>query len=204
TTAKGLIDGITADVRRAYTARGYDATDTGRSFGILAVLVLAMAGGSAVVGALSKSGVAWFGVAAALASFAVGASLLRNRSQAGAEAYAKAAGLKRYIKDFSKLADAPVGHLVLWERFLVYAVAFGVSAGLMKGLASHLPEVMDDPRFTPWYVGTGLARFDGFSYIGTHTAAAVAAAIPNSSGAGGGFSGGGSSGGGGGGGAGAR
>ena len=203
-TAKGLIDSITADVRRAYDARGYDATDTGRSFGILAVLALAMAAGSAVLAVVSKSGVAWFGVAAALATFAVGASLLRNRSQAGAEAYAKAAGLKRYIEDFSQLADAPVGHLILWERFLVYAVAFGVSADLMKGLASRLPQVMNDPTFTTWYVGAGAHRFDGFAAIGTQTAAVVAAAIPNSSGAGGGFSGGGSSGGGGGGGAGAR
>jgi uncharacterized membrane protein len=163
-----------------------------------------MAVGSAVLAMLSKSGVALFGVAAAVATFAVGATVLRNRTQAGAEAYAKAAGLKRYIKDFSQLADAPVGHLILWERFLVYSVAFGVSAELMRGLAVRLPQVMNDPTFTTWYGGADMHRFDGFSSIGTQTAAVVAAAIPNSSGAGGGFSGGGSSGGGGGGGAGAR
>ncbi|MEI6402470.1 MAG: DUF2207 domain-containing protein [Actinomycetota bacterium] len=204
TQAKGMIDAMTADVRRLYNERGYDADTNGRAFGMLAILALAMAAGSAVLAMFSKSGIAWFGVAAALVTLAVGATVLRNRSQAGAEAYAKAAGLKRYIKDFSQLADAPVGHLILWERFLVYSVAFGVSAELMRGLAVRLPQVMNDPTFTTWYIGAGVHRFDGFSSIGTQTAAVVAAAIPNSSGAGGGFSGGGSSGGGGGGGAGAR
>jgi uncharacterized membrane protein YgcG len=203
TQAKAMIDAMTADVRRLYSARDYDAGTKGRAFGVLAILVVAMAVGSAVLAMLSKSGVALFGVAAAVATFAVGATVLRNRTQAGAEAYAKAAGLKRYIKDFSQLADAPVGHLILWERFLVYSVAFGVSAELMRGLAVRLPQVMNDPTFTTWYIGAGIHRFDGFSSIGTQTAAVVAAAIPNSSGAGGGFSGGGSSGGGGGGGGGA-
>ena len=204
TQAKGMIDAMTADVRRLYNARGYNADTNGRAIGMLATLVVAMVTGSAVLAVLSKSDIAWFGAAAAMATFAVGATVLRNRTQAGAEAYAKAAGLKRYIKDFSQLADAPVGHLILWERFLVYSVAFGVSAELMRGLAVRLPQVMNDPTFTTWYSGAGMHRFDGFDRIGVQTAAVVEAAIPNSSGAGGGFSGGGSSGGGGGGGAGAR
>lgn len=203
TQAKGMIDAMTADVRRVYDTRGYDADTNGRAFGMLAILAVAMAGGSWLLAAISKSGIAWFGVAAAVATFGVGVTVLRNRTQAGAEAYAKAAGLKRYINDFSQLADAPVGHLILWERFLVYAVAFGVSAELMRGLAARLPQVMNDPNFTTWYVG-GATHFYGFDRLGVQTAAVVSAAIPNSSGAGGGFSGGGSSGGGGGGGAGAR
>lgn len=204
TEAEGMIDAMTADVRRLYNARDYDADTNGRAFGMLAILVVAMTGGSWLLASISDSGFAWLGLAAAAATLAVGATVLRNRTQAGAEAYAKAAGLKRYIKDFSQLADAPVGHLIVWERFLVYAVAFGVSAELMRGLAVRLPQVMNDPTFTTWYIGAGMHHFDGFDRIGVQTAALVSTAIPNSSGAGGGFSGGGSSGGGGGGGAGAR
>ncbi len=203
TEAKAMIDAMTADVRRLYDARGYDADSNGRALGALALLVVGMAATSVVVAVVSGSGLAWLGVGAAIATFAVSLAALRNRTQAGAEAHAKATGLKRYIEDFSQLADAPVGHLILWERFLVYAVAFGVSGALVRGLAARLPQVMNDPSFTTWYVG-GTQHFYGFDHLGVQTAAVVTAAIPNSTGSGGGFSGGSSSGGGGGGGAGAR
>lgn len=200
-TAKGMIDSMTADVKRLYGDRGYDATD-GRHFVPLAVLCAAVAGVSLGVATMLDSGVGWFGVGAAVGLFGLGATVLRNRSQAGAEAAAKAEGLKKYLQDFSRLSEAPIGHLILWERFLVFAVAFGVSAELVRGLAAKLPQVMSDPNFGLWYLGAA-HHFDGFDQLGVQGAAVAQAAMPNSSGSGGGFSGG-SSGGGGGGGFGAR
>jgi hypothetical protein len=201
-TAKGMIVSMTADVKRLYGDRGYDATG-GKHFVPLVLLCAAVATVSLVVAIGLGAGVGWLGVGAAVGLFAVGAGVLRNRSQAGAEAAAKAAGLKKYLKDFSQLSEAPIGHLILWERFLVFAVAFGVSAELVRGLAARLPQVMSDPNFGLWYVGAA-HHFDGFDQLGVQGAAVAQAATPNSSGSGGGFSGGGSSGGGGGGGFGAR
>ena len=85
----------------------------------------------------------------------------------------------------------------------MYAVALGVSAKLLQGLAARVPEVMNNPAFGLWYVGPH-GRFDGFDQIETAGVSAASASTPSSSGSGGGFSGGGSSGGGGGGSAGAR
>ena len=79
--------------------------------------------------------------------FGAGSRLLMNRTQAGADAAARANGLKKFLKDFSRLEEAPVGHLILWERYLVYAVALGVSAELLQGLTTRVPAVANDPNF---------------------------------------------------------
>lgn len=203
TTAKSLLDSIEADVDRLYREKGYDETTGVRRFGTLAAICATVAVASLVVRAVSGNGIAWFGVGAAVALFGVGMRGLHNRTAAGAEAAAKAVGLRAYLRDFSRLEDAPIGHLVLWERYLVYAVTFGVSAELVRGLAARVPQVMADPHFGVWYAGAG-THFDGFDQLGVQAAGVARAAAPNSSGSGGGFSGGGGSGGGGGGGFGAR
>lgn len=201
-SAKAKLDSISAGVQAAYNERGYEDSMNGKLMGVLLALVAVVGIGGYVVTRVTKNGVGWVGVAAAVAMLVVGGGALRNRTQVGVEAAAKAQGLKNYIKDFSQLADAPVGHLILWERYLVYAVAFGVSADLMKGLTTRVPEVVNNPGFAVWYVG-GYGRFDGYDQIDVNTSQAVSASQPNTSGSGGGFSGG-SSGGGGGGGFGAR
>lgn len=129
--------------------------------------------------------------------------LLRQRSAAGQRRYHEWLGVRHYLHDFSQLADAPAGHLVLWERYLVYAVALGVSEELAAGLAIHLP-AEQATQFAPWYAGAhpGIPSYGsigGFST--TFGTAAVGSFTPASSGSGGGggFSGGGGGGGGGGG-----
>ncbi len=130
----------------------------------------------------------------------VGLVALRNRSQAGADELARAEALKRYLEDFSNLKEAPAGHLILWERFLVFAVAFGVAGKLLAGLAARLPTVVNDPSYGIWYAGAGARRFDGIDRIPAEFGSAAASAMtPSKSGSGGGFSGGGGGGGGGGG-----
>ena len=197
---KAITTGVTADFQQ----RKYESGAGGRPLMMLAGLCLFIAAGSLVLRVYSGNGIAWAGIVVAVALFAIGAKALGNRTQAGVEAAAKANGLRSYIEDFSQLADAPVGHLILWERYLVYAVALGVSGELISGLASRLPGLLNDPSFGAWYAGPyGHGRFDGFDRIETGGTSLAAASTPNSSGGGGGFSGG-SSGGGGGGSAGAR
>jgi uncharacterized membrane protein len=138
------------------------------------------------------------GVVLAFGMFAAGSQVLNNRSVAGAEASAKAEGLRSYIKDFSNLEEAPVGHLILWERFLVFAVALGVSRELLAGLAHRLPNVVNDRNFGGFYTGPGgISTIPSFPGSWQSTAGA-AIEPPSSSGSGGGFSGGGGGGGGGG------
>ena len=70
--------------------------------------------------------------------------LLRQRTPKGQRRIHEWLGVRNYLRDFSQLADAPAGHLVLWERYLVYAVALGVSDDLAHGLAARIP-----PRQSP-------------------------------------------------------
>ncbi|MGZ4800673.1 MAG: DUF2207 family protein [Acidimicrobiia bacterium] len=149
---------------------------------------------------------AWISGAIALAWAAVQLALtplLRQRTPKGTRRYHEWLGVRNYLRDFSQLETAPAGHLVLWERYLVYAVALGVSDELARGLAARIPPEQA-AAFAGWYVSTS---HDGPAYgsIGQFSsgfsASAVSSFTPPSSGSGGGggFSGGGGGGGGGGG-----
>jgi uncharacterized membrane protein YgcG len=157
------------------------------------------------VGALSLG--AWIGGGVALAWAAVQLSLtplLRSRTPKGHLRYHQWLGVRNYLRDFSQLGSAPAGHLVLWERYLVYAVALGVSDDLARGLAAHLPDAKG-AVFAPWYMNGGPDGGPGYGSIGEFSdgfAAANAGTFgpPSEHGTGGAFAGGGGEGGGGGGG----
>ncbi len=127
--------------------------------------------------------------------------LLRQRSPEGHQRFLEWKGVAKYVRDFSQLADAPVGHLILWERYLVYAAALGVSEELAQGLAARISPV-EQANFAPWYVGmhpgAGYSSIGDFS-SGIATTTSSFSPPSSSSGGGGGFSGGGGGGGGGGG-----
>lgn len=205
TEAHRRLESFEAAVHRDWEQRGWERGGRSAQIGVLGLVCLVCAGGSVLLWRRTDHAVAWVGVGVAVAMFLLGLRVLSNRSQEGAEAAAKAEGLQRYLRDFSRLEDAPVGHLVLWERYLVAAVALGVADDLLRGLHERLPAVVADPAFSRWYVppAGGRDRFDGFDRVVPATAAIVSAGTPSSTGSGGGFSGG-SSGGGGGGGFGAR
>ncbi|MEZ5218671.1 MAG: DUF2207 domain-containing protein [Ilumatobacteraceae bacterium] len=202
--ANSFASGFQRDISTAVKARHYEQ-GIRSGIGKIAILggAIALFG---LVGLILGSALGIVGFAGAIAAVGIAGVGLRNRTQAGADEAAKAKGLKKYIEDFSNLSEAPAGHLILWERFLVYAVAFGVSRELLKGLATRLPSVLNDPSYGAWYVGLDRQRrFDSIerfpNSFGKATASAVA---PSKSGSGGGFSSSGGGGGGGGGGFGAR
>ena len=132
---------------------------------------------------------------------------LLQRTPAGARRAAEWDGLRSFLKDFSRLDEAVSGDMIIYERYLVAAVALGVADELVRGLSLKVPEVVANPGFATWYVasslghglgGSGLGDFGSFdSTFGSTTGAFT----PQSSGTGGGggFSGGGGGGGGGGG-----
>jgi uncharacterized membrane protein len=169
--------------------------------GVLVVLV--------GVGALSSgSPIGVLAVVSGAAQLAM-TVILRRRTQAGAQRLAEWDAVERFLRDFSQLEEAPVESLILWERYLVYAVALGVTATVARALAARIPpEQATTAGFAPWYIGMhGPGALDSIGSLSEFSnsvgPAIVAAATPPSSsssgsGGGGGFSGGGGGGGGGG------
>ena len=135
-------------------------------------------------------------------------------SDQGAEEVLQWKGLCRYMKEFSLLKDKEVPDLILWEKFLVYATAFGISKEVIKQLKVVYPQMSDpdfysnsnyrymyymtDSRFGENFVNTlnnamtSAIRSSQNAYNAAHSADS------SGSGGGGGFSGGGGGGGGGG------
>ena len=59
-------------------------------------------------------------------------------------------GLKRYMEDFSNFSDRGALDLVMWNWYLVYAAAFGISDKVAREFARAYPEV-NDPRWLDTY-----------------------------------------------------
>jgi uncharacterized membrane protein len=203
---------VKSKVKADFDARAYLEGGKGAAYAINVLVAFVVIGLSI---AAVAAGATWaiVGIVAGTAQ-ALLTALLRRRTPAGAQRLAEWQAFKRFLKDFSQLEDAPVGHLILWERYLVYAVALGVTAEVARALAAKIPPPDQATGagvgFAPWFVGMhgpgaldSIGSFAGFaSGFGP---AIVAAATPQSSASsgsgfgGGGFSGGGGGGGGGGG-----
>ena len=123
------------------------------------------------------------------------------------ERVARWAAFRRFLSDFSTFDDAPALAVVIWERYLVYAVALDVAGRVEKQVREILPPE-DVPE--PWPGAPrgveGIAAYHHWSATShAYVAPAAAASVGWSSGwggagSGGGFGGGFSGGGGGGGG----
>ncbi|MDH4139184.1 MAG: DUF2207 domain-containing protein [Coriobacteriia bacterium] len=128
-----------------------------------------------------------------------------RRSREANELHAKYEGVRNYIRDFSRLDEAPPQHVKLWEHFLVLAVVFGIAKEVIEQMRVRIPDVVNDPHFqtTYWWVYSSGSYQDspvGALQSGFTSAASIASSqMSSSSGGGGGFSGGGGGGGGGGG-----
>ena len=64
-------------------------------------------------------------------------------TQKGVNEREKWVKLKRYMEDFSMIKDKTVPELVLWEKYLVYATAFGIAEKVLKQLKVVYPQIMD-------------------------------------------------------------
>ena len=113
----------------------------------------------------------------------------RPALQASAEQWE---GFRRYLDDFPRLADKPADTLPLWERYLIYGIAFGIAERVLEAAKVSFPAITDSSVYVPaLYV---------HSFSASHFASDLGGAFPSpSSGSSGGGGGGGSFGGGGGG-----
>lgn len=64
-----------------------------------------------------------------------------KRSKKGNEDYAKWIGLKRFLKDFSRMDTRSLPEVALWERYLVYAITLGCAEKLSKDMQLKIKEI---------------------------------------------------------------
>ena len=114
-------------------------------------------------------------------------------------------GLKNFMEDFSMMDKKEVPELVLWEKYLVYATAFGISDKVLKQLKVVYPQITDEQFMRSYnYSYLYLMSHSNFSnnFVRSITSSVTSAYnsvnYSSGSGGGGGFSGGGGFGGGGG------
>ena len=124
-----------------------------------------------------------------------------KRTKEGALEAARWSSFERYLRDFSRLEEAPAISLDLWDRYLVYAIAFGVASEVLATARIYAPAELVERSSIYWYGSHG---FGGGSsenaFASLQSSLSGAFSPPSSSGGGGGFSGGSGGGGGGGGG----
>ena len=110
-------------------------------------------------------------------------------SQKGVDEKEQWEAFKKYMEEFSLLKEKDVPELILWEKYLVFATAFGISEKVLKQLKVIYPEITDNN-----------SAIYNHSYIHIMNSVNIGDCINNSvysavgssgSGAGGGFSGGG-------------
>jgi uncharacterized membrane protein len=212
TASASWMSELKQEIRLDYDAQHYQERGRATPW-LIHATVLLVVGAAAAVAVLLQ---AWIGAAVAgvTAVAVLGLSgLLRRRTEKGARKHAEVAGLRAFLRDFSLVDDVPVGHLALYERYLVYAVALGVADKLIEGLRMRFPELAQpDSTFATWYVAgamhdgrsggldklASLGTVGGFASEFSRATASAFSPPSSSSGGGGGFSGGGGGGGGGG------
>ena len=103
-------------------------------------------------------------------------------------------GLKKYMEDFSLIKDREVPELVLWEKYLVFATAFGVAEKVIKQLKVVYPELSNPDNLAGSYAYMHIACNSNSNFNFVHSMNSSISSATNyssGSGAGGGFSGGG-------------
>ncbi len=137
--------------------------------------------------------------------FAVYVSLIKKRTKEGNEDYAKWKGLKKFITDFGNFEQRDLPKVVLWEKYLVYALVFKNAKKLARTMEIKVKEMPDQQvnisAFNTYYFTRVVSLNSSLNSSVTRAYTSASSSMASASGTGGGFSsGGGSFGGGGGGG----
>ena len=130
--------------------------------------------------------------------------LWRRRTRGGQIEAERWEAFRRYLTDFPRLQEAPPATLALWERFLVYGIAFGIADRVLQAAHLAMPEELAQASSIYWIspggnLGAGATSI-AIGDLASGFGSALAPPSSGSGGGGGGFSGSGGGGGGGGGG----
>lgn len=141
-------------------------------------------GGETVAGLIILGLIVGSGITIILISFR---RVRVKRSSEGALAAERWNAFRNYLKDFSRLQEAPVISLDLWDRYLVYAIGFGVAEKVLEQARIHAPQALEESSSLYWYGSHG---YTGGStenaFAGLQSALSGAFTPPSSSGGGGG------------------
>ncbi|MFV0395181.1 MAG: DUF2207 family protein, partial [Coprobacillaceae bacterium] len=118
-------------------------------------------------------------------------------TQFGEDEYAKWRGLYNFLNSETLMKEKTVIDIVLWEQYLIYATAFGISEKVIKALQIRCPNIETSPILSNPYYRSRAFRIGSRSF---RTATRSAARTSRSGSWHGGYGGGGRGGGGGGGG----
>jgi uncharacterized membrane protein len=136
-------------------------------------------------------GVAAFVNAALLMGALSQRRLWRRRSRDGEVEAERWAAFRRYLTDFPRLQEAPPATLALWERLLVYGIAFGIAERVLQAAHMAMPEELAHSSSIYWISpGAGLGGGASSLAIGDLASGFGSALAPPSSGSGGGGGGG--------------
>ena len=80
-------------------------------------------------------------------------------TQFGEDEYEKWRALYRFLNSATLMDEKTVIELPLWEEYLVYATAFGISDKVIKALEIRCPDVANSPLLS-----NGYYRSSGFRY----------------------------------------
>jgi uncharacterized membrane protein len=178
----------------------------GQIIGIVSSLLFVAAGIALPAALYTNYGLILFFLGIAMLIFS---ARIKRRSSYGSEQYAMWKAFRKFLKDFSRLREAEVPSIILWEHYLVYAISLGVAKEVIKQLPLVFRESdLNNPQLTFLY-GMSYGHFSNFERTFNNTIRTVESAVTTAnaiaasknsslSGRGGGFSGGSSGGGGGG------
>ncbi len=79
----------------------------------------------------------------------------RRRRKTGQLEAERWEAFRRYLTDFPRLHEAPPATLELWERYLVYGIAFGIAERVLQGAQLHMPEALHEASTIYWISPTG-------------------------------------------------
>ena len=112
-------------------------------------------------------------------------------TQKGINEKEKWKGLKKYMEDFSLLNEKEVPAIEVWEHYLVYATAFGISAKVLKQLKTIYPNIDELSSVNTSTYMYFMYHSNFSSSISRSVSSSMSTSYSSGTGGGGGFSGGG-------------
>ena len=75
---------------------------------------------------------------------------INQHTQKGVDEINKWEALKKFMEDFSTMDKKDLPSIVLWDKYLVYATAFGMADKVIKQLKVVYPEMANDTNFNTY------------------------------------------------------
>ena len=153
----------------------------------LGILIIEKLGDLAIIGTIA------FGVILLLNIIISGIAIYKINfyTQQGRDEIEKWRGLKKYMEEFSLLNEKEVPEIAIWEKFLVYATAFGIADKVLKQLKVVYPDIENSINVNTYPYMYLMIHTNFSRSFSNAISSSMSSAYSSASGGGGGFSGGG-------------